>query len=432
MICIFKTKDFICNKEVYGASNLCELHHKEMIKFPHVVTKLVDIDFTSRDVVRINKNKGLKCCINNILIKNDKYQQGFRINIGREKYFTYFSLIENWNVLYSKMLYSMKIWLDIDSIFEIPIKQIKKENIDIILNRLKLTLIKENKDIIWNGLKLTPIKNFELEYYYITECGRVFSYKYKHIIELKPRIVSCYYNIGVFKNKKRVYKYVHRLVAETYISNPNNYKVVNHKNGNKLDNRKENLEYVTFSENRIHALKIGLIKPQSDSIKITDKEYNSLKPWKKIEEFPLYEFSWFGTIINQKTKILLRYTGKDYDQCSILNRYGKKGTKLVHRLIAEAHIKCHEDIEKLQIDHIDRNGKNNRVDNLRWCTASQNNMNKNIEYIKIRMLDIDKKEIKIYDSVKDCLKENTFLTYAGIGKSYRKHIKHNNFYFERL
>lgn len=54
--------------------------------------------------------------------------------------------------------------------------------------------------------------------------------------------------------------YVHRLVAQTYIANPRDCKYVNHKNGNKLDNRMENLEWVTASENWRHAEAIGLTK----------------------------------------------------------------------------------------------------------------------------------------------------------------------------
>lgn len=53
---------------------------------------------------------------------------------------------------------------------------------------------------------------------------------------------------------------VHRLVAETWIPNSNNYEEVNHINGDKDDNRVENLEWVTHSENMRHAFRTGLKK----------------------------------------------------------------------------------------------------------------------------------------------------------------------------
>lgn len=53
---------------------------------------------------------------------------------------------------------------------------------------------------------------------------------------------------------------IHRLVAMCFKRNPLNKKIVNHKNGDKKDNRASNLEWVSQSENIKHAWKKGLIK----------------------------------------------------------------------------------------------------------------------------------------------------------------------------
>lgn len=55
--------------------------------------------------------------------------------------------------------------------------------------------------------------------------------------------------IQVQMGRKTVPKYIHRLVAQAFIPNASNKPQINHKNGNKGDNRADNLEWVTASEN---------------------------------------------------------------------------------------------------------------------------------------------------------------------------------------
>lgn len=67
-----------------------------------------------------------------------------------------------------------------------------------------------------------------------------------------------YEQVTLHNNGKPNFCLVHRLVADTFISNPENKPTVNHINGIKNDNRVENLEWATISENMKHAYKIGL------------------------------------------------------------------------------------------------------------------------------------------------------------------------------
>ena len=70
-----------------------------------------------------------------------------------------------------------------------------------------------------------------------------------------------YKHVILYKNGRGSIFKTHKLVAIAFIDNPNNKKEINHKNGVKTDNKIENLEWCTRSENVKHAFKNGLKKP---------------------------------------------------------------------------------------------------------------------------------------------------------------------------
>lgn len=60
------------------------------------------------------------------------------------------------------------------------------------------------------------------------------------------------------RNNKKIFK-IHKAVAETFISNPDNKPIINHKDGDKTNNNVDNLEWTTYSENIKHAFDTGLV-----------------------------------------------------------------------------------------------------------------------------------------------------------------------------
>lgn len=110
---------------------------------------------------------------------------------------------------------------------------------------------------------MQQIKNYPN--YLIDEFGKIYNNKLKRFI--KPYVnKNGYYQIRLTNEISTKKLYLHRLLAINFIDNKLNKKYINHINGIKTDNRVENIEWCTHSENMKHAFKIGLKKNSKDKI----------------------------------------------------------------------------------------------------------------------------------------------------------------------
>ena len=120
------------------------------------------------------------------------------------------------------------------------------------------------------------IKGYE-GLYQVSNCGRVRS-SYKGGRILKPNLSFYgYWRVQLWRGGKGRSIYVHRLVAQAFIPNPDGKPQINHINGIKTDNRVENLEWCTNMENQLHASKTDL----KSTVKILqlDRNGNVIKEW---------------------------------------------------------------------------------------------------------------------------------------------------------
>lgn len=308
-----------------------------------------------------------------------------------------------------------------------------------------------------------PIKDFEN--YSVSNLGNIMNTKTNKI--MKQTNKDGYPGISLSNDKMRKTFKVHRLVALTFIENPENKSDVNHKDKNKLNNCLENLEWMTRKENNIHRCKdtIILSPARNKSISRIDantdevlETYDSIKDaaewivnnnygknlhnsrnaignclnelsnkaygfkwkfnlntetfeseiWKKVPNtIKTYYVSNLGRFKNANNQIMENYKPSisGYKICVI----DSKSYRL-HRIVASTFIENPEN--KAQVNHIDGNKTNNAVSNLEWVTNQENQIHKfktglgNNFTRKIGQYDLENNLIKKYPSIVVAAKEH--------------------------
>jgi uncharacterized HNH endonuclease L245 len=106
----------------------------------------------------------------------------------------------------------------------------------------------------------------------VYEDGRVYSEKSNRF--LKPDLNSGYAVVTLFNSGDKLRETVHRIVAKLFCDNSGGFDVVNHIDGNKLNNHYTNLEWCTQRHNNIHAIQTGLRNVSlSNSMRWLDDEF---------------------------------------------------------------------------------------------------------------------------------------------------------------
>ncbi len=163
---------------------------------------------------------------------------------------------------------------------------------------------------------------------------------------------------------KKIVKSQHRLMAEAFIENPNNYKYVHHINNNRLDNKIVNLKWVTAKENNLGQNKLSSFKDHNDYL-----DYDlSKEQWRTFRN-TVYMVSNLGRIKNVENNKILKgkITDSGYrEYCLTFNN--KKQSFRGHKIVWEVWNGSKQNI----INHINGNKLDNRIINLENISNREN------------------------------------------------------------
>jgi len=149
-------------------------------------------------------------------------------------------------------------------------------------------------------------------YYYVTRDGRIIN-MYGRELQQKTTLWCEYLTVNLQINKRKTHRSVHRIVAQAFLSNPENKSQVNHDDGNKKNNNISNLGWMTPKENMKHAIDKGLYK-----------RYNNQTYKGK-----------FGKDHNRSLAVICKNTGNVYGSISEASRELKISISTIHYSISK-------------------------------------------------------------------------------------------------
>lgn len=200
--------------------------------------------------------------------------------------------------------------------------------------------------------------------YFISDSGEVYSEKTGRYLQGDKD--SGYHRILLIINGEKFRSPIHQLVGEAFIPNPNNLPILHHKNNNSLDNRKENLEWISHSDNCLAKNKSGHQKIEES---FTEGELKK-EEWRQFRGTNYY-FSSLGRMYNEKTErivpghINVKLGYKRDTLCLDDGRLTLPRLRLVYESF-------YPDEELLVINHKNDIRYDNRIENLENVSASEN------------------------------------------------------------